>query len=207
MCRLLCSLLVSLAVTGGAVPYPSCIYQHYSQPLENHLLNHQLEQCIDSQSYRVIIYCLHNHAMYIQGPGCQKCFPVMPLAATTFPPPEYPNPRQYPDTMALPSCPYASVYLQMPRRCYNPEQESVYQTNGKTYWTGTIIQTNKITDQLCLKKSGSASWQSDPGYRVNSPLDPHLYQVLNATHHLLNDTNPRWPGIAGFAHPWELHGT
>jgi len=70
MCRLLCSLLVSLAVTGGAVPYPSRSCQHYSQPLENHLLNHQLEQCIDSQSYRVIIYCLHSHAMYIQGPGC-----------------------------------------------------------------------------------------------------------------------------------------
>ena len=96
---------------------------------------------------------------------------------------------------------------EMPRRCYNPEQVSVYQTNGKTYWTRTIIQTNKITDQLCLKKSGSASWQSDPGYRVNSPLDPRLYQVLSATHHLLNDTNPRWPGIAGFAHPRELHGT
>ena len=54
MCRLLCSLLVSLAVTDGAIPYPSCTCQHYSLPLENHLLNHQLEQCIDSQSYRPI---------------------------------------------------------------------------------------------------------------------------------------------------------
>ena len=201
MCRLLCSLLVSLAVTGSALPYPSCTYQHYSQLLKNHLLTHQLEQCIDSQSYRVIIYCLHNHAMYIQGPGCQKCFPVMPPAAATFTPPEYLNPGQYPDTMALPSRPYASVYPQMLCRCYNPEQVSVYQTYGKTYWTGTVIKTNKITDQLCPKISGSASWQSDPGYRVNSPLDPHLYQVFNATHHLLNDTNPRWPGTASFAHP------
>ena len=179
----------SLAVTDGAVPYPSCTCQHYSQPLENLLLNHQLEQCIDSQSSGVIIYCLHNHAMYIQGPGCQKCFPIMPLAAAMFCSPEYPNLGQYPDTMALPWCPYASVYPQMPHRCYNPEQVSVCQINGKTYWTGAIIQTNKITDQLCPKISDSASWQSDPGYRVNSPLDPHLYQVLSATHHLLNDTN------------------
>ena len=40
MCRLLSSLLVSLAVTDGAAPYPSCTCQHYTQPLENHLLNH-----------------------------------------------------------------------------------------------------------------------------------------------------------------------
>ena len=105
MCRLLCRLLVSHAVRDGAIPYPSRTCQHYSQPLENHLLNHQLEQCIDSQSYRLITYCLHNHAMYIQGPGCQKCFPVIPPAAATFPPPEDPNPGQCPDTMALPSCP------------------------------------------------------------------------------------------------------
>ena len=103
--------------------------------------------------------------------------------------PENQNRGQCPNTMALPSCPCASVYPQMPCRCYIPEQLSVCQINGKTCWTGTIIQTNKITDQLCPKISGSASWQSDPGYRVNSPLDPHLYQVLNATHHLLNDTN------------------
>ena len=77
MCRLLYRLLVSLAVTDGDVPYPSCTCQHYSQPLENRLLNHQQEQCIDSQSYRPITYCLHNHAMYIQGTGCQKCFPKM----------------------------------------------------------------------------------------------------------------------------------
>ena len=77
MCRLLCSLLMSLAVTDGAVPHLSCTCQHYSQPLENRLLNHQQEQCIDSQSYRPITYCLHNHAMYIQGTGCQKCFPKM----------------------------------------------------------------------------------------------------------------------------------
>ena len=56
------------------------------------ILNHQLEQCIDSQSYRPITYCLLNHMMHIQGPGCQKCFPVMPPAAATFLPPEDPNP-------------------------------------------------------------------------------------------------------------------
>ena len=44
-------------------------------------------------------------------------------------------------------------------------------------------------DQFCPKKSDSACWQHDPGYRANSFLDPHLYQVLNTTHHLSNDTN------------------
>ena len=129
--------------------------------------------------------------MYIRGPGHQKCFPVIPSTAATSPPPEDPNPGQYPDTMPLPSCPCASVYPQMPRRCYNPEQVSVCQVNGETYKKGTIIQTNKIMDQLCPKKSGSACWQYDPGYRVNSPLDPHLYRVLNATLHHLNHTNPQ----------------
>ena len=79
----------------------------------------------------------------------------------------------------------------MPHRCYNPKQVSVCQIHGKTYWKGTIMHTNEITDQLCPKKSGSACWQYDPGYRVNSPLDPCLYQFLNATHHLLNDTDPQ----------------
>ena len=46
-------------------------------------------------------------------------------------------------------------------------------------------------DQLCPKKSGSVCWQYNPGCRVNSPLDPRLYQVLSATHRLLNDTNPQ----------------
>ena len=185
MCRLLCSLLVSLAVTDGAIPYPSSICQNYSQPLENHLINQQLEQCIDSQSYRPITYCLHNQAMYIQGTGCQKCFPVMSLTAVTFSLPEDPNPVQYPNTMALPSCPCASIYPQMPRRCYNPEELSVCKINGKTYWTGTIMQTNEIMDQLCPKKSGLAYWQYDPGYRVNFPLDPRLYQIPNANYCLL----------------------
>ena len=58
------------------------------------------------------------------------------------------RPGQYPDTMALPSCPCAFVYPQVQHRCYNPEQVSVCQINGKTYWTGTIIQTNETTDQL-----------------------------------------------------------
>ena len=60
-----------------------------------------------------------------------------------------------------------------------------------TYWIGTIMQTNKIKDQLCPKKPGSAYWQYNPGYRVKSPLDPRLYQVLSETHHLLNNTNPQ----------------
>ena len=124
MWRLLCSLSVSLAVTDGVVPYPLCTCQHYSQPLENCLLNHQLEQCIDSQSYRPITYCLHIYAIYIQGPRCQNCFLVMPPAASSFPPPEDPNPGRYPDTMALPPCPCTSVCPQMPHRCYNPEQLS-----------------------------------------------------------------------------------
>ena len=78
----------------------------------------------------------------------------------------------------------------MPGRCYNPEQVSVCQVNGETYWKGTITQTNKIMNQRCPKISGSAYWQYDPGYRVNSCLDPRLYRVLSTTHHLLNDTNP-----------------
>ena len=84
-CRLLCRLLVPLALTDGAIPYPSCTCQRYSQPWENHLLNHQLEQCIDSQSYRLITHCLHNHAMYIQGPGGQNVFQSCPLLLLPVP--------------------------------------------------------------------------------------------------------------------------
>ena len=115
----------------------------------------------------------------------------MPPAATTFPPPEDPNARWHPDTMALPLCPCASIYPQMTCRYYNPEQVSVCHINGKTYWVGIIMQTNEITHQLCPKKSGSPCWQYEPAYRVNSLLDPHLHQVLNTTHRLLNDTNPQ----------------
>ena len=68
----------ALAVTDGAIPYPSCTCQHYSQPLENRLLTQQLEQCIDSQSYRPITHCLHDHALYVQGPGRRKCFQSRP---------------------------------------------------------------------------------------------------------------------------------
>ena len=139
--------LVSPAKTD-VVPYPSYTCQHYSQPWENRLPKHQLEQCIDSQSYRSITYSLYNHAIYIQGPGCQKYFSVMPPAATTFLPPEDPKPRWYSNSMALPSCPYASMYPQMPCRCYNLEQVSVCQINRKTSWIGTIMQTNEIMDQL-----------------------------------------------------------
>ena len=150
MGRLLCSLLMSLAVTDGAVPYPSCTCQHYRQPLENRLLNHQLKQCIDSQSHRLITYCLHNHAMFIQGPGaknvfqlCHRCCYLSPTRGSkpwvvfwhygiaTMPP-----------HLHLP--PNATKML-------HTEQLSVSQINGKTYWTGTIMQTNEITDQLCPK--------------------------------------------------------
>ena len=85
MCRLLCSLLMSLAVTDSAVPYPSCTCQHYSQRLENPLLNHQLKQCIDSQSHRPITYCLHNHEMYIQGPGAKNVSQLCPPVLLPFP--------------------------------------------------------------------------------------------------------------------------
>ena len=40
---------------------------------------------------------------------------------------------------------------QMPRRCYNTEQLSVGQINGKTYWTGTIMQTNETRTNFALK--------------------------------------------------------
>ena len=128
--------------------------------------------------------------MYIQGPGCQKCFPVMPPAAATFPHQRIQTPGRIPTPWY---CHRASVPLSTPNatQMLQPEQVSVCQINGKTYWTGTVMQTNEITDQLCPKKSGSACRQCDPGYRVNSPLDPHLYQALNTTHRLLNDTNPQ----------------
>ena len=76
---------MSLAVTDGAVPYPSCTCQHYSQPLENRLLNHQLKQRIDSQSHRLITYCLHNRAMYIQGPGAKNVFKLCSPLLLRFP--------------------------------------------------------------------------------------------------------------------------
>ena len=40
---------------------------------------------------------------------------------------------------------------QMPHRCYNTEQLSVGQINGKTYWTGTIMQTNETRTNFALK--------------------------------------------------------
>ena len=85
ICRLLCSLLVSLAVTDGAVPYPSYTCQHYSQPLENRLFNHQLEQCIHSLSYRRITYCLSDQVMYIQGPGAKNVSQLCPPLLLPFP--------------------------------------------------------------------------------------------------------------------------
>ena len=150
--------LGALALTDGAVPYPSCTCQHYGQPLENRLLNHQLEQCIDHQSYRLIAYCLHNHVVYVY-PGAW----VPKMFSSYAPHCRYLSPIRGSKPQALLSCPCASVYPQMPHQCYNPEQVSVCQINGKTYWIGTIMQTSKTTDQLCPKKSGSACWQYDPG--------------------------------------------
>ena len=129
--------------------------------------------------------------MYIQGLGAKYVFQLcLPL------PLHFPHHKiQTPGGILAPwHCQHAPVppsTPQVPCRCYNPEQVSVCQINGKTYWIGTIMQTNEITDQLCPKKSGSACWQYDSGYRVNSPLGPHLYQVLRATHHLFNDANPQ----------------
>ena len=85
MCRLLWSLLLSLAVTDGALPSPSRTCQHYSQPLENRLFNHQLEQCIDSLSYRRITYCLLDQVMYIQGPGAKNVSQLCPPLPLPFP--------------------------------------------------------------------------------------------------------------------------
>ena len=81
----------------------------------------------------------------------------------------------------------------MPCRCYNPEQVSVRQITGKPSRTGEITPINylKYAGTTCPKKLGPASWQYDPGHRVNSPLDPRPYQVLSATHCLLNDTDRR----------------
>ena len=132
MCRLLCSLLVSL-VTDGAVPYPSGTCQHYSQLLENRLLNHQLEQCINSQSYRLITYCLHNHMMYIQGPWCQKCFPVMSPHPLLLPfphqriqtPGSILRPWHYHHAPLPPSTPNATQMLQ--------PSKGICQINGETY--------------------------------------------------------------------------
>ena len=157
MCRLLRSLLVSLAVTDGVIPYPSRMCQHYSQPWENHLLSHQLEQCIDSQSYRPSTRCLHDHVLYVQGPGRQKCFQPRPrpdcrcLSPTRGSKPQVASRHHV--IITMPPClhlpPNATQMLQ-PRT-------GVCLPNGRTSWTGTIMQTNEITDQLCSKKSGSAA--------------------------------------------------
>ena len=198
MRRLLCSLLVSLALTGGAVAYPSCTCQHYSQPLENRLLYHQLEQCIDNQSYRLITYCLHDHEMHIQGPGCQICFLVMPPTAPTFPPPEDPKPGWYPDTMALPSCPCTSVY--MPCRCYNPEQVSVCQVNGETYWKGTIMQT-KLWTNFALKNQTLPVGSMTQVIELTPSWTLICIRFSTQLITFLMTPTSSWPGIAGFAYP------
>ena len=199
MCRLLCSLLVSLAVTDGAVPYPSCTCQRYSQPLENHLLNHQLEQCIDSQSYRLITHCLHNHAMYIQGPGGQNVFQSCPLLLLPVPhqriqtPGGIPMPWHCHHAPVPPSTPNAMQRLQ-------PRTGVCLPNTWKAYLTGTVMQTSEIMDQLCPKKSGSACWEHDPGYRVNSPLHFIYTRFSVQLITFLMTPTPSWLGIAGFAY-------
>lgn len=97
---------------------------------------------------------------------------------------------------------------QMPCRCYNPEQVSVCQINGKTYWTGTKTRQKKSQTNFALK-SGSAIfwlcqiiyyhvWQYNPNSRKLTPLRPLSAEFSNTTHHLLGSTTPSWPGIAGF---------
>ena len=197
MCRLLRSLLVSLAVTDGVIPYPSRMCQHYSQPWENHLLSHQLEQCIDSQSYRPMTYCLHNHVTYIQ--GAKSVFQLCPQLPLPFchqrikTPGSIPTPWCYHHASVPPSIPKCHVDVTAHNRCLSAKEME------KTYWTGAIMQTNKIKDQLCPPKSGSACWQHDSGYRVNSPLDPCLYQVLKKCIAFLITPTPSWPGVAWFA--------
>ena len=56
-------------------------------------------------------------------------------------------------------------------------------------------------DELYPKKSGSAYWQDDPGYRVNSPLSPHCTRFSVQLITFLMTPTPSWPGVAGFAYP------
>ena len=126
-----------------------------------------------------------------RGLGAKNVFQLCPPLLLPFPHQEVQTLSGFPTPW---HCHHAPVPPSTPK-CHadftTQTQVSVCQINGKTYWTGTIMQTNKIMNQLCPKISGSACWHYNQGCRVNSPLDPHLYQVLNATHHLLNDTNPQ----------------
>ena len=64
MCGLLCSLLVFLAVTDGATPYPPCTCWQYLLSS----FSQQLDHCIrESYFYGQTTYCLHNHQTFVQG--------------------------------------------------------------------------------------------------------------------------------------------
>ena len=126
MCRLLYRLLVSLSETDGVIPYPSRMCQHYSQPWENRLLSHQLEQCIDSQSYRPMTYCLHNHVTYIQ--GAKSVFQLCPQLPLPVPHQKIQNPggiptpwhcHHAPEPLSTPKC-HADVTTQ--NRCLSVKQ-------------------------------------------------------------------------------------
>ena len=166
MCRLLRSLLVSLAVTDGVIPYPSRMCQHYSQPWENRLLSHQLEQCIDSQSYRLITRCLHDHVLYVQGPGRRRCFQPRPPLPLPFPhqriqtPGGIPTPWYRHHAPAPPSTPKCHADVTTQNRYLSAKWKNLLDRDNNT---------NKITDQLCPKKSGSACWQRDQVAEFTAP--------------------------------------
>ena len=128
ICRLLRRLLVSLAVTDGAFAYPSCTCQRYSQPLENHLLSHQLEQCIDSQSYRLITYCLYNRRCISRGLGAKDVSQLFPRLPLPLPHQKIQNPggiptpwhcHHAPEPLSTPKC-HADVTTQ--NRCLSVKQ-------------------------------------------------------------------------------------
>ena len=133
-----------------------------------------------------------------RGLGSTNAF--QPLSPLPLP---FPHPRIQPRVASrhhgIAIMPLGLCLPQMPCRCYNPEQVSVRQITGKPSRTGeiTLINYLKYADTTCPKKLGPASWQYDPGHRVNSPLDPRPYQVLIV---FLMTPTLSWPGIPGFAY-------
>ena len=87
------------------------------------------------------------------------------------------NPGWHPDTMALPSCPCASIYP----KCHEPRTGVCLPNTWKAYLTGTVMQTSEIMDQLCPRESGSACWRHDPGYRVNPAYQNYCQNLLYET--------------------------
>ena len=95
--------------------------------LEKLLLNHQLEQCIESQPYRPTTYSFHNHVMYIQGPGCQKkkkiVFKLCPPLLLPFThqriqtPGSIPTPWHYHHAPGPPSTPKCHTDVTIQNRC------------------------------------------------------------------------------------------